>query len=79
MLSPSAASFIIEGQTGEYKDDTSTIRISRSEGDVRIHLETPDNSISGTLLDASIDEFGDLSLIFPETQITIVTQREAMA
>lgn len=75
MISSDAANFILNGLEGEYFDDETEISITKESPDIRLEIVMKNNRISGNLLEAYIDEFGDLSLIFPELDIKLPVDR----
>lgn len=79
MISRRAAEFIVKGSAGVYSDETSRIRITPSDVGPKVVADFQGSLVSGILLDAWVDELGDLSMIFPETSVSIIIEREAFA
>lgn len=79
MLTPAAARFILEHGSGTYQGSDAQITMTESHDGMHLDLAMGHNRISGNLLDAFVDEFGDLSLVFPESDIKVCIQREVPA
>lgn len=79
MLTPAAAKFILKHGSGTYQGSDAHITMIRSHDGVHLDLSMGQNRISGNLLDAFVDEFGDLSLVFPESDIKVCIQKEVPA
>lgn len=77
MISLQAAKFILDGHEGNYSDVDANISITKTSSETHLDLIIGYNCISGYLLEAYFDDFGDLSLIFPESDIKLPV--EAMA
>ena len=71
MVSTTAAKFIIEGNSGQFSCLDARIEISNISGEMYIDIVTKHSRIFGNLLDASVDEFGELSLILPDSEIKL--------
>ena len=79
MLTPAAAIFILKHGSGTYQGSDAQITMIKSHDGVHLDLSMGQNRISGNLLDAFADEFGDLSLVFPESDIKVCIQKEVPA
>lgn len=71
MIPLKAATFILEGKDGEFSCQGLDIEITKVASETHIAIETKFNRISGVLLEAFVDELGDLTMIFPESDIRL--------
>lgn len=79
MLTPAAAMFILKRGSGTYQGSDAQITMVEHQNGIHLDLSMKHNRISGDLLDAFMDEFGDLSLVFPESDIKVCIQKEVLA
>ncbi len=74
MISRRIVDFILLGEKGSISDGFSTVQILKDGDSTQVQVDTEHNRISGILLDAWIDEMGDLSIIFPEAEVKFVVE-----
>ena len=70
MISRQAADFIIDGD-GDFSDDSMRISINHDAEFRSVNISMSTECITGILIDAFLDEFGDLAMIFPNYDIRV--------